>query len=228
MDYKKKKKKYIKYKAKYLQLKNNMIGGSPELIIHISGASGAGKTTLGNKLINKYGNQIVVKDIDDLRTDFIKEHYVDVEWNIIDKDAYQQFIDNYIDKINKPLIFVGLNNMPWWHKNLYYNMHSTHNFYINLNDEIIIKQKCIRYLTEELKEILKDEMAMNDMINNNKKFIKLVTEGIKKECNASEIIKYSNKWKEDYERQGYIIISREEIYDTVCEILDSKLSAVHL
>lgn len=42
--------KYIKYKNKYLQFKNNMIGGSTEIIIHISGASGAGKTTLGKKL----------------------------------------------------------------------------------------------------------------------------------------------------------------------------------
>lgn len=216
--------KYIIYNTKYQQLKNNMIGGSPKLIIHISGASGVGKTTLGNKLINKYGNKIVVKDIDHLRNDFIKEYYGYIEFDIIDKDAYQQFIDNYIDKINKPLIFVGLNNMPWWHKDLYYNMHSTYNFYINLNDEIMIKQKCIRYLTEDLKEILKNEMAINDMVNNNKKFIEIVTEGIKRECDASEIIKYSNKWKEAYEHQGYIIISREEIYVIVCKILDLKLS----
>lgn len=222
MDYKD---KYIKYKTKYLELKNknNMIGRAPEIIIHISGASGSGKTTLGNKLKTKFGNKIVVKDIDDLRVEFIKEYYGDKEWDIIDKDAYQNFIDNYIDKINKPLILVGLNNMPWWHKDLYYNMHSTHNFYINLEDETIIKQKCIRYLTEELKEITKDEIVMNDMIYNNKKFIRLVTEGIKRECNASEIIEYSNKWKADYEHQGYRIISREEIYDLVCEILDENL-----
>ena len=48
MDYKD---KYIKYKTKYLELKDtnisNMIGGRPDLIIHISGPSGAGKTTLG-------------------------------------------------------------------------------------------------------------------------------------------------------------------------------------
>ena len=49
MDYKD---KYIKYKKKYLELKNinlnNQIGGG-NLIIHISGPQGAGKTTLGNK-----------------------------------------------------------------------------------------------------------------------------------------------------------------------------------
>ena len=38
-----------------------------QTIIHISGASGAGKTTLGKKLEDKYGSKITVKDIDDLR-----------------------------------------------------------------------------------------------------------------------------------------------------------------
>ena len=41
------------------------------IIIHISGVSGAGKTTLGNKLTEQFKNKIVVKDIDDLRRDFI-------------------------------------------------------------------------------------------------------------------------------------------------------------
>ena len=201
--------KYIKYKTKYLKFKQiNQKGGTP-LIIHISGASGSGKTTLGNKLKDKFGDKIVVKDIDNLRMEFIKEHYGDREWDVIDKDAYQQYIDDYIDKQDKLLIFVGLNNMPWWHKDLYYDMHSTYNFYIDISDEMVIKQKCIRYLTEELKKIIKDEIAMNDMIHNNKKFISLVTKGIKRECDASEITEYNNKWKADYEHQGYKIISRE-------------------
>jgi len=53
-------------------------------------------------------------------------------------------------------------------------------------------------------------LQKKDIIFPNKKFIRLVTEGIKRECNASEIIEYSNKWKADYEHQGYRIISREK------------------
>jgi hypothetical protein len=215
--------KYIKYKIKYLELKNNMSGGLTNLIIHISGASGAGKTTLGNKLKNKFGNKIIVKDVDDLRMDFIKKHYGNNEWKSFDKNAYQQFIDNYVKKINKPLVFVGLNNMPWWHKNLYYNMHSKYNFYINLDDETILKQKCMRHLNE-LQNLSKDEVAMNDLIHDNKKFIKITTNSIKTECDASEIIKHSKKWKNDYEKQNYKIITREEIYNDVCKILNKELS----
>ena len=224
MDYKE---KYIKYKLKYLELKNNMVGGNPSLIIHICGASGAGKTTLGNKLQEKYGNKIVVKDIDELRANFIKEHYGNKNWKIIDKDAYQNYIDNYIDKINKPLIFVGLNHMPWWHKNLYYNMHSTHNFFIQLDNPTIIKQKCTRYLTEELTNITKDKIAMNDMIHNSKKFISIITNNVKRECNAAEIIQYNNKWNKDYKKQGYKFMSRENIYKSVVKLLNNIFGKIN-
>lgn len=109
---------------------------SNRIIIHICGASGSGKTTLGKKLKDKFKNKIVIKDIDDLRVEFIKDFYGNKKWNIIDKDAYQKYIDDYIHKIKKPLIFVGLNNMPWWHKNHYYNLYADHNFYIELDNEM--------------------------------------------------------------------------------------------
>ena len=218
--------KYIEYKTKYFKLKNiniknNMLGGSAKLIIHISGPSGVGKTTLGKKLESSYSNKIVVKDIDDLQREFIKDHYAGKKWEIIDKDAYQKYINNYINKINKPLIFVGLNHMPWWHKELYYDMHSTHNFYINLNDETIIKQKCIRHL-RKLSDLENNETAMNNLINNNEKFIRLITKRIKNECDVKLIINRNKKLNEDYKKQGYIFLSREEIYDKVCGILDKN------
>ena len=60
------------------------------IIIHISGASGSGKTTLGNKLKEKYNEKIHMKDIDDLRRDFIKDFYGDNRPDIIDKNEYQK------------------------------------------------------------------------------------------------------------------------------------------
>jgi len=228
MDYKD---KYIKYKLKYLELKNinlhyqyqnNIIGGFSKQIIHVSGPSGAGKTTLGKKLIEKYGDKILVKDIDDLRYEFIQNYYGNKKFKIIDKDAYQKYIDDYVDKIKKPLIFVGLNHMPWWHKELYYDMHPTYKFYINIDDKLVVKQKCMR-LIKDLKNLENDEVAMNDLINYNKKFIKLTTNRIIEECDASQIIKLNKKWNKDYKKQNYIILSREEIYNEICKILDKKL-----
>ena len=83
-----------------------------KIIIHIIGPSGSGKTTLGNKLIEQFKNKIVVKDIDDLRRDFIKKYYGDKKFDIIDKVEYQKYIDKFVKTHStKPLIFVELINM---------------------------------------------------------------------------------------------------------------------
>jgi hypothetical protein len=188
------------------------------MIIHISGVSGSGKTTLGNKLKEKFGNKIVVMDIDDLRHKFIKDIYGDRKWTIINKEAYQSYIDIYVSKIKKPLIFVGLNNMPWWHKDHYYNMHTTHNYYIEIDDETIIKQKCTRLF----KDLPNDKMAMDDLVNNNEMFVKMVKQAIDRECNAKTTIEMNKKWNKDYKKQGYVFMSREDIFKEVSKLLMKK------
>ena len=77
-----------------------------KIIIHISGASGSGKTFLGNQLKELFGKKIIVKDLDDLRDEFIKIFYGDKKWTYINEKEYQNFIDTFIDKQKKPLVFV--------------------------------------------------------------------------------------------------------------------------
>jgi hypothetical protein len=164
------------------------------VIIHISGASGSGKTTLGNKLKQKFKNEIVVKDIDDLKRDFIKK------FDII---QYQLYIDNFVKKHSlKPLIFVGFNNI------LDYNMHSTYNYFIDLDDETIIKQKC-----KQLLNIFANDYNMKMLVSNNKQYIKNLSIGIDYECNLK------NKLKEDYMKRGYKFMSRENIFKNISKIL---------
>jgi len=186
------------------------------IVIHISGASGSGKTTLGIKLKEHFGNKIVVKDIDDLRRDFIKEHYGNNKFDIIDKNSYQNYIDNFVKTHSKKtLIFVGLNHMPWWHKNLYYNMHSTYNYYIELDDAIILKQKCKRLLLEWANS----EEDMEYLISNNKKYIENVSNALADECNLKKTNKMHSKWNKDYAKQGYKFMSRENIYSSIVKLL---------
>lgn len=83
---------------------------------------------------------------------------------------------------------------------------------------IIVKQKCIRLLND----IQTDKMAMEDLIKNNEKFVKKITEAIKIECSAKQTIKQNNKWKKDYEKQSYKFMSRENIYKSVVKILNNK------
>jgi len=205
------------YLKKYLELKEQIGGDNKSLIIHISGPSGAGKTTLGKKLKKEFNDKIVVEDIDDLRQKFIRSRYEPKEkFKIIDKDGYQLFIDNFIKKNNnKPIVFVGLNHMPWWHKHHYYNTHSMYNFFINLDDKVILKQKCLR----SFKDIVNDKHAMNDLINDNEQFLKIFTREIKRNCSLKEIKKMNDVWRRDYKSQGYTFLSREEIFNKVSKIL---------
>ena len=214
--------KYNKYKTKYLELKKCQTGGKNKenIIIHISGPSGSGKTTLGNKLKEKFGKKIVVKDIDNLRREFIKKHYNNKKWSKIDKESYQQYINDYVVTQTKPIIFVGLNHMPWWHKNHYYNMHSNYNYYIEIDDDTLIKQKCLR-LFEDMQTF--DKMAMDDLINNNKKFVKLTKDAIERDCGKKEITKMNKKWNKDYKKQKYKFMTHENIFRNVSKLLYKSL-----
>ena len=193
------------------------------LIIHISGASGCGKTTLGNKLKDTFGKKITVKDLDDLRHEFIKSFYGAKKWTYINEEKYQEYIDTFIDKQKKPLIFVGLNDSYYTNfgktKNLYFNLHSHYNYYIDIDDSLILKQKCLRTLNE----IQTDKMAMNDLLNNNKKFIKMVVGAIKTRCNAKENTRINNRWKRDYKKRDYKFMSREGIFKNVSRILKGNV-----
>jgi hypothetical protein len=188
-----------------------------KIIIHISGASGSGKTFLGGRIKEKLKNNCIVKDLDDLRDEFINKFYGCKKWTYIDYYEYQSYINDYINKQKKPIVFVGLNDNTIYGKNkkLYYNLHSQYNYYIEIDDMTIVKQKCLRLLNS----IQNDKFAMNDLIKNNEMFIKNFSQAVKTECSAKETIKMNTKWKKDYKKQGYKLMSREYIYTNVIKLL---------
>jgi adenylate kinase family enzyme len=193
------------------------------MIIHISGPSGAGKTTLGNKIKEKFGNKIIVEDIDILRNNFIEHTYGNIAFNAVkfEKNKYQKWIDDFIKKNKKPIVFVGLNNnYPWWHKNHYYDMHADYNFYIKIDDEIVFKQKCERMIESFYKD--KDKIS-RDFIKNEIQTSKDIIRDIKHECSYSNTIKMSKEWEKNYKKQNYIFSSREDIYKKTVELLNKEL-----
>jgi len=56
-----------------------------------------------------------------------------------------------------------------------------------------------------------DKEVINDLINNNGTFLKIITNTIKDECDLKKIIKMNNKWNKDYKNQDYIFMSRLDI-----------------
>jgi adenylate kinase family enzyme len=218
--------KKTKKHSKILLKKTKKNVKNNNLIIHISGASGAGKTTLGEKLSEEFSDKIIVKDLDRLRNEFLKEEYKDKKMDEIkeiwNEGKYQQWIDNYIDKNkDKPIVLVGLNNIPWVNKFSYYNMHSQHNFYINLDFDTIFKQRCSRFMDDIF--VKYREKVLDNIIKHKNKEIKFIQDMFSNNCNYDEILEINKQFNKDYKEQKYKFMSREDIYEKVSKILNKKI-----
>ena len=56
--------------------------------------------------------------------------------------------------------------------------YSHYNYYIEIDDMIIVKQKCLRLLDD----IQNDIMAMKNLVKNNQLFVKMFSQAIKRKC----------------------------------------------
>lgn len=206
------KNRYIKYKTKYIQCKNKynkiQIGGNKNLVIHIAGAQGSGKTTLGNKLKDKY--DIYVKDLDDLQSEFHQQ---------TETKAYQKFINNFIDNHNdKPLIITGLSaekclgNMND-DDNTFYIINTKYKYYIDIDDNKVLIQRFFRQISklDERKESL-----FNDWLHDNEK----IQEKLFRYINLNKWKTNNIACKEIHKKYNYKFMSGDEIFTSVCKLLD--------
>ena len=138
----------------------------------------------------------------------------------IDPIAYQKYIDSYVVKhAYKPLVFVGLNVMPWWHKWLYYDLHANYKFYIKIDTKTILLQRFIRELTN----VQKDKKAIDDLIKDNKKFLKLFHQFVDRELSMKTLVEHISTIEPNYKKQKYTFASRDSIFNTVCKLLTTEL-----
>lgn len=192
------------------------------LIIHIAGPSGSGKTTLGNKLKN---DKIIVKDLDDLRVEFIIEFYgslesfdkiaekKDFKWN---SKGYQEYIDNFINLQTKPIVFVGLNHMKWWNEDLYYDMHAKYKFYIYLDSKLIFEQSARRFMNDVF--IQHQDTIVENLLQDNTNTIENIVDAIKFNFNLKDRTEDYEIWNRDYKSQNYQFMSREEIFQEILKL----------
>jgi adenylate kinase family enzyme len=204
--------KYNKYKVKYLNSKNNcQSGGNGKLIIHITGSQGSGKSTLGNKLKDKYGNKIHIYDLDDLHNEYSK---ISSKFN----DNYQEYINQTIKtNISKPLIFVGLDAELCLglmeDSDIVYELQADHKFYIESTNETL-KQRFFRQIDklENRKEWFFDEWIKKPEETQNKLF---------RFVDLNKCAENNKKCDELYKNREYKFMNSNDIYEKSCEILDT-------
>ena len=182
-----------------------------KIIIHISGAQGSGKSTMGNILSQEFKENIIVKDLDDLHVDFYKQTEI---------QNYQQFIYNFTEKYNKPIIFTGLSsemclgNMDE-NNNTFYKIPTKYKYYIDMDDNDILKQRFFRQTTKlmERKEWFFDSWLKNPN-EIQKKLLRVI--------NLSEWKENNKKCKDIHKKYNYIFMDQQNILEKIKKILHKQ------
>jgi len=198
-----------KYKFEH---KSTMTGGK-NMIIHISGSPGSGKTTIGHKLKKHYKNKIVVKDLDDLFTEFIKEHQFDPK-------KYQKYIYDFINQNDdKIIIFVGLNSEHL--TDTLYDVRADHKFFIDLSIKTNLERHFSReingwldWMTHRDKNILFDQL-----VNDQNGVTKDLANSLTKVLDISQQRDFILPFADTYKNEGYIFLDSDAIYDEIAKII---------
>lgn len=198
-------------KDMYSRLKNIHQMGSGEsnnLIIHVTGAQGSGKTTLGSNLKSEFGSKIHVIDLDDLHGEFNSQSVI---------TDYQNYIDKYIlDHSDKPLIIVGLDAekcLGEGKSNNIYDMHTSNLIYIKIDQDTHLRDWFYRQTSKlcDRKEQLYDNWKKNKD-DGQKKLFRLIDLNFR-EANNLECDKL-------YKERGYKFMSRKDAMDRCRELID--------
>ena len=187
------------------------------IIAHIAGPTGSGKTTLGNRLKEKFPF-ILVKDLDEIYRDLpalFRKEYIRSKNK---KDFYGQFlskgINKYIsDNSQSLIIFVGFNGFSGTgesFKNIkYIDVNSQNNFYIDISVEENLKRRFNR--------------AINNL-NSKREFY------FKKIKNVKPFSINFDRWTKKiksndisyYKKKKYKFLNNENIYQQLKKIIKNK------
>ena len=174
-------------------------------IFHISGNQGSGKTTLGNKLKKILGNKVIIKDFDELYNEFKNKK----------KRSYQKYIYDFIKSHrNKNIIFTGLDAdicLGSGESNNYYDMKADYKYYIDIDENIILKQKFLR----QVDKLYERKDWFIDTFLENKKNEKFIQEKILRFVDILSWRKQMNECNKKKRKRGYKFMNREDIYNDV-------------
>lgn len=179
------------------------------IIIHIAGAQGSGKTTMGSKLLKKYKDKIYVKDLDELSSE---NKY---------SNNYQKFIDEFIESHkDKPLIFVGLDAElclgSMEDSDVVYDLHATHKFYI-MTSKDVLKQRFFRQIEKlsDRREWFFDQYLKNPDFIQNKLF---------RFVDLNAWIVNNEKCDKLYISRKYEFLDYDSLYKNVCKKINININ----
>ena len=185
------------------------------MIIHISGAPGSGKTTIGLKLKKHYKIKVIVKDLDDLFAEFMK-----LNTTKFSSKKYQNFINDFINKHNnKSIIFVGLNSENI--TNIFYKINPAYKFYIDLPIDINLKRHFIREIDEWINWMQNRDknILFDQLLNDENEVINGLTKSLTRQLKISEQKKFITSFHSYYTSEDYQFLSSTQIYNKIKSIL---------
>ncbi len=186
------------------------------IIIHISGSPGSGKTTIGNKLKQHFKAKVVVKDLDDLFSEYMEAYTT--KFNPI---KYQKFIDNFIENNRKKsIIFVGLNGEHL--TKTFYDIHADYKFFIDLPTEINLQRHFNRELNSWLNWMENRDRAIlfNQLLDDEKEVINDLTNSLKRVLSISKQEKFIISFYKIYEKEKYEFMTSTRIFNKVLKLLE--------
>lgn len=195
------------------------------MIIHISGSPGSGKTTLGEKIQEQYGDKVLVYDTDD----FIQHHNHAgkklLELNTASIDEYKKVwlhilqteINNYIKKHkNKIIIFTGIldNFSP---DGTIYELKSDYKFLLNTPLNVILERYYLRICKDENNRTIEDSIDYWNKLAN----------GIYNINSSNEIIVSYKRDIEWHKQHNYLSRTENEIMDLIGKIVNTTEGKYH-
>lgn len=178
------------------------------IIIHVAGSQGSGKSYMGDKLQLYFGDLIYVKDLDELSHEFMLK----------DLTNYQAFIDQFIiAHADRPIVFTGLDaemclGSQKESDDKFYNLHANHKFFIDLADSDLLKQRFYRQiqkLSDRKEYYFKEWEKTPDSIQ--EKLVRFV--------DISAWKKNEKHCRDHYKNRRYDMMSYEHIFNKICDLI---------
>lgn len=184
-------------------------------IIHIAACVGDREKELLDEFREKYNNAgksaYLCAHLDEFKDEYIREFYdLSTNWKL-DENHYQKYITNFIkNNRDKTIIFAGINDNHLGTKKMYYEIYANKKYFLDTNDELLVKNRCAWLLNE-----INTDKYKNQIIPNNESFMDTIINSLNHECRTANVSKQNADWRAYYKANNYEFLSVEEIRDKI-------------